>query len=78
MNATGMKSYSPESSDSVIGRLFFCLRSRRVHSITVNSAFYLDLKLSVSSAMLEEEELFGFSSQGFGSVQFGLMAGMKL
>ena len=44
----------------------------------VNPAFYIDLKLSLSSAMLEEEELFGLSSQGFGSVQFGLMAGMKL
>src|SRR6056297_5967 len=30
-----MKSYSPESSDTGIGRLFLCLRSRRVHTITV-------------------------------------------
>ncbi len=44
----------------------------------VNPGFYFDFKLSLSSAMLEEEELFGLSSQGFGSVQFGLMAGMKL
>lgn len=44
----------------------------------VNPNFYLDLKLSLTSATLEEEELFGYSSEGFGSIQFGLMAGMSL
>ena len=45
---------------------------------TMSSSLVMDFKLSLSSGKMDEEELFGFSSQGFGVMNFCLMAGLTI